>query len=463
MHEQEAIMTTKSHEPGPAALSRRRFLKLGGAGLAGAALLPAAAHPRPAAPTELVFTFGPDDSGTLRALIDAFNARHSGQIRVTWREMSRESDAYYRQLESDFMADAADVDVIGGDVVWTAPFATRGWVRDLSRRFFGAYDPEDFLEAALNAAVYRFKVWGVPWYTDAGMLFYRKDLLQSSGFAGPPTTWDQLKQTAARVRRDARTRYGFVFQGAEYEGGVANALEYIWNAGGRVLTGNVSVAGTFGQSVIDPNVISVDSVDAARGLDTARSLVAEGYAPAQVTDFRELDALRVFLAGEAVFMRNWPYAYGILADAAQSRITPEQVGVAPLPAATEGHRRYSCLGGWNLMINARADRRKQEAAWTFIRFAVEAAQQKRRALDGGFLPSLRRLYDDPEILARVPVIAQGRQAVADARVRLVSPYYMQMAPRIARAFNRVLRGDVDGAGAVRALQAELQTILRKNR
>ncbi len=450
-------------------ISRRDFLKRGGVGLASAALLPATATATPAAPaiirrqTDLVFTFGSDDSGSLQALVDAFNRAHSGDIRVTWREMDRLSDAYYRQLESDFAAGAADMDIIGADVVWTATFARNGWVRDLSRRFHSAYDPDDFLETPLNSVAYRFKVWGVPWYADAGMLFYRKDLLEQSGFSNPPTTWDELKRMARTVQQNAGTPHGFVFQGAEYEGGVANALEFIWNAGGRVLTGNLSVAGTFGQVVLDPNVITVNSAEAARGLDVARSLVAEGITQAAITDFREQDTHEVFLSGNAVFMRNWPYSYGLLTDPNQSQITPEQVGVAALPTVAAGARSFSCLGGWNLMINADANRQKRDAAWTFIQFAVDAAQQRRRALDGGFLPSLRSLYDDQQILQSVPVIALGREAITNIRTRPISPFYMQIAPRIARAFNRTLRGDVTGAQAVEALQKELQTILRRNR
>ncbi len=445
-------------------LSRRDFLKLGGAGLAGAALMGAPGCAEPAAgEIEIVFTFGPDDSGTLQALIDGFNAAHQGQIRVVWREMARESDAYFRQIESDFTAGAAAVDVIGADVVWTAEFAHRGWVEDLSGRFHDAYETEDFLEAALESVFWRFRVWGVPWYTDAGMLFYRRDLLQQSGFSAPPATWDELTRMARRVQQDVGTRYGYVFEGAEYEGGVANALEFLWNAGGRVLTGNISTAGAFGQSVLEPNVITVNSADSARGLDSARRLITDGVTPIDVADFRELDAWQAFSAGEAVFMRNWPYVFGVLSDPAQAAITPEQVGVATLPSIGPDVPRYTCLGGWNLMINRQSSRRKQEAAWSFIQYVTAPEQQKQRALAGGFLPSLRSLYDDPEVRDTVFVIALGLEAISAARVRPISPYYSQMSPRIARAFNHVLRGEATGRQAVAALQEELQTILRKNR
>ena len=414
----------------------------------------------PAEPLELTFSFGPDDSGSLRALIDSFNAEYEGEIRVTWREAARDSDAYFRQLASDFLVGAADVDVIGADVIWTAEFVTNGWVEDLTRRFYDVYSAQDFLSAPLNSVFYRNRIWGVPWYTDAGLLYYRRDLLEANGFTEPPTTWDELAEMAAQVTQEADVPFGFVFQGAEYEGGVANALEYIWGAGGNVLTGNISVAGAFGQNVIDPNVITVDSEDSARGLDAARKLVETGVAPEAVTEFREQEAYEVFLRGDAVFMRSWPFVYGLL-DTPASQLTPEQLGVARLPTVREGGRSFSTLGGWNLMISALSE--NKEAAWTFIRYATDPAQQKQRALDGGFLPTLQSLYDDPELAENVPVIASGAEAIQRSRVRPVSPFYSLISPRIARAFTRTLTGELTGLEAVRDLQRELETILRRGR
>lgn len=448
----------------PVALSRRELLRRGGTGLAGAALLgTAAGSSRPAAAqdaTDIVFSFAPDESGSMQNLLDAFNQAHEGRIRVSWREMPTSTDEYRRQLESDFLVGATDIDVIGGDVIWTAGFAYNGWIRDLTARFFDAYDVHAFLEAPANSTAFRNRIWAVPWFTDAGMLYYRKDLLEQSGFQSPPSTWDELKQMALRAKQDAGIPYGFVFQAAEYEGGVTNALEYIWSAGGRVMTTNVSVAGAFGMVVMDPNVITVDNPGAAQGLNIAHSLIVEGVAPEQVTDFTEQESLDVFLAGDAVFMRNWPFAYGVL-QTADGAVDPEQVGIAPIPVAAPGRPSYSCLGGWNLMINSSSN--EQDAAWEFIRFATSPEAQKQRALQGGFLPTLRELYEDPEIITQVPVVALGRDAIADARTRPISPFYYQMSPRIAFAFKRVLEGQLTGEEAVQRLERELRLILRHNR
>jgi multiple sugar transport system substrate-binding protein len=207
-------------------------------------------------------------------------------------------------------------------------------------------------------------------------------------------------------------------------------------------------------------VITVDTPEAAQGLDVARGLIADGVAPEAVTTFREIEATQTFLAGDAVFMRNWPYVYGSLTDPQQSAITPDQVGVAPIPVSTSS-RSFSCLGGWNLMINATS--RKQDAAWEFIRFATGPAQQKMRAVQGGFLPTLKSLYEDSEIQQQVPVVVLGKEALANSRARASSPFYSQMSPRISKAFHRVLKGELTGEQAVRSLARELRAILRRNR
>ena len=140
------------------------------------------------------------------------------------------------QLVKELSSRAGEVDLIASDVIWTAEFAKNRWVEDLSRRFYDAYDRDSFLAPALGSATYRLRIWGVPWYTDAGLLFYRKDKLAKSGFAAPPATWERARSRRSRkVMQDTGTRYGFVFQGAEYEGegGGRHAAEYIWSAGGE--------------------------------------------------------------------------------------------------------------------------------------------------------------------------------------------------------------------------------------
>ena len=436
--------------PAAREISRRDFLKLSGAGLAGVALLRVAGcaggGQGGGGSASLSFSFFPDRTGSVQELIDEFNSRNEGQIQTTYREMPADSGQHFDQLKTEFQSGSGDIDVIGGDVIWPAQFAANGWISDLSDRY-----PEEergeFLPAPIQANTYQGRIYGVPWYTDAGMLYYRRDLLEQSGFSGPPRTYDELKDVASRVQRDSGTRYGFVFQGADYEGGVVNALEYIWNSGGEVLDPS------------DPNRVTIDSPEAIIGLQIERGMISDSIAPEGVTQYKEQESATIFLNGDAVFMRNVPRMYALASDPNESKIKPEQIGVSALPVAAEGNQSHSNLGGWNLFINAAS--KNQDAAWEFIRFISAPEQQKFRALNGSVIPTRQSLLEDREILEKVPVISLGREAIQNTKPRPVSPYYSDMSLRMAKQFNASLRGNVSPEDAVKTLQDELTTIVER--
>jgi multiple sugar transport system substrate-binding protein len=437
-------------------ISRRQFVGGAAAGFAGS-LLAAPALIAQTAPTRLTFAFAPDESGAIQALIDGYNAAADGRVEVSWALAPEESDAFFRMMQSEFLAGSDDIDVFGSDVIWTAEFAAADRIHDLTPRINRDLDTRAILRAALNSTFHRNRYWAAPWYTDAGMLFYRRDLLEEAGIAEPPATWDALAEAARIVMDAAGTPHGFVFQGARYEGGVTNALEFIWSAGGRAWTPQSEVAGAVGMRMMDPNVIVIDSPASAAGLAKARELVETGIAPEAVAGFNERDALAVFAAGDAVFMRNWPFAYGLLGSEEFGPVTPDQVGVARIPTLTADRPSYSALGGWNLAVNRRTP--SLDAAWDFIRYAVAPERQRAMAETGGFLPTLAGLYDDEDLREAVPVLGLGEAAVRSARARPISTIYSRLSPRIAIMFNRVLTGEVAPREAVQRAERELQTIM----
>jgi multiple sugar transport system substrate-binding protein len=432
------------------AMSRRDFLRLSGAGLFGVGLLGTpgcgGGGERADGVTNLVFSNGPDDTGTLTQVVNRFNEEYEGEIQAEYRKMPSDTGSYFDQIRIEFQSGASPIDVIGGDVIWPAQLAANGWILDLSDLFTEDLR-SDFIDAAVQSVTYQDKIWGVPWFTDAGVLYYRRDLLEQSGFYEPPRTYDELKNMARRVQRDSGTRYGFVFQGADYEGGVVNALEYIWNSGGEVLDPN------------DSSRVTIDSPEAIRGLQIERSMIEDGIAPMAVVNYTEPETHAAFLNGSAVFCRNWPYMYGLLQDPGQSQITPDQVEITTLPH-NEGGQSYSGLGGWNMYINA-ASKGKLDAIWAFIQFMSAPEQQKFRALKGSFIPTRQTLLDDQEIVDTVPVISLGREAIQSTKPRPVSPYYSDMSLRMGEQFSASLQGEVSPEEAVSTLQEELTRIVEQ--
>ncbi len=279
-------------------MNRREFLKLGGAGLAGAALLGSAACGGGSSGSgDLIFAMGTDTSGTLNKLVDKFN-KQSKDFKVQYREMPTDSGAYFDKLRTQFQAGGGDIDIIGADVIWPAEFAANGWILDVTDRFPKS-DQEKFLPGPIQSLMYDGKIYGVPWFTDAGLLYYRADLLEKSGYSEPPKTWSELEEMGMKTAQDQGIDNAFVFQGDQYEGGVCNGCEYIWTNGGNIL------------DPADPNKVVIDSPEAAAGLSVEQGLVQDGIAPQAVATYTETETDPAFLGNKAVFARNWPYMYGL--------------------------------------------------------------------------------------------------------------------------------------------------------
>jgi multiple sugar transport system substrate-binding protein len=378
----------------------------------------------------------------LQGLIDRFNREHKGEIKVTWRTTAAASDDYFEQIKTQLQAGKTTVDVIGGDVIWPAQFAAQGYVLDLSDRVTPKMKSKN-LNGPVKATEYEGKTWAVPWFTDAGMFYYRKDLLEKSGFSEAPETWDEMKRMADKIRADSGTKFGYVFQGAQDEGGVVDGLEHVWNAGGDVLEG---------EEVI------VDSPESAEGLELRKSMITDGLAPEASVNYTTQESQSIFTNGDAVFMRNWTFVYALLASPETSRVRPEQVGISTIPVSEKGKESFSGLGGWNFLVNA-ASEDKLDEIWTFIEYMSSPESQKTFALESARLPTLEALYDDEEVKRKVPIAALGKEVLQGARPRPISPYYSDMSLVMAEYFNEALKGSVPVGEALRGMQGELQDIV----
>jgi len=426
--------------------SRRDFLKIGGAGLAGTALLGASGCGGGGSSSgELVYASGPDTSATTQPLIDKFNKQHKGEFQVKWRQMPASSTAQFDQYKTEFQAGGGSIDCFMGDVIWPAQFAVNGWLTDLSDRIPES-ERSKWLSGPVDSLSYDGKFWGAPFFTDAGMLYYRKDLLEKNNLQ-PPKTWDELKDMAPQVQEAEGIKYGFIFQGSNYEGGVCNGCEYIWTNGGDILDPN------------DPSKVVVDSPEAIDGLATMQSMVTSGTAPQAVATYTETQTDPAFLNGTAVFARNWPYMYALAGTSDYPKVKPEQIAVAPLPVGESGLPLASALGGWNMLVNAQSD--MQDEAWEFIKFMTSESSVKYRAINGSLLPALKSLYDDPKVVDAIPVIKLGKEAIKNTHPRPVSPYYGDMSLVMAEQFASVVKKDASPEEAAKAIKSELENIIEQ--
>jgi len=321
----------------------------------------------------------------------------------------------------------ASIDILQIDVIW--PSALAGQLVDLSGHVPVATLGEHFATIMANNTVAG-RLVAMPWFTDAGILYYRQDLLEKYGVE-VPVTWSELADTALLVQEGERAEgnddfWGFVFQGQAYEGLTCNALEWIGAAGG-------------GRIVGEDGTITVDNPAAALALARAAAWVGT-VAPPRVTQFVEEDARITFQLGNAAFMRNWPYAWALLSG--EDSALRGKVGVAPLPKGSRFGRHAAALGGWQLAVSRHSA--NQDAAIDFVLYLTSAAEQKRRAIAGSYAPTIPSLYEDPEVLAANPFFAELGRALPAAVARPSSQtagQYAQVSTLFWEAVHNTLIGD----------------------
>jgi trehalose/maltose transport system substrate-binding protein len=368
---------------------------------------------------------------------------HSVDV-VSTPNSSTERLSLYQQILS---ANSTDIDIMQIDVVWPGLLANH--LLDL-REVLGDAAGDGHFSAIVDNNTIDDRLVAMPWFTDAGVLYYRADLLEQYGFE-PPETWEELTEIAREIQNGEREAgnsrmHGYVFQGRAYEGLTCNALEWVASHGGGTL-------------VDHDGEITINNSQAAAALDLAASWIGD-ISPSGVLNYTEEEARGVFQGGNAVFMRNWPYAWA-LAQSEGSDVRGK-VGVTQLPHSGEGSS-AATLGGWNLAVSRYSD--NPELAADLVAFLAGEQEQKRRAIEGAYNPTLESLYQDDEVLEAVPFFGELYETFVNAVARPSAPTgdaYGRVSNAFFSATHDVLSGNRSGEQAVSDLDAELARLKRRN-
>jgi multiple sugar transport system substrate-binding protein len=376
---------------------------------------------------EVTYCTGKDTTGETKEWSKQFNAKYESQgLSVKVVEFPASADEQRNQFVQRQEAKSDDCDVFRSDVIWTAEFASQKWLYDLTPYMDKVKDR--FFDSSLETATYDGKIWGVPSYTNAALIYYRTDKVDEA-----PSTWQQVYQ-------EAGDKGGIVYQGASYEGLTCDWLELAFAAGGEVL----SEDGT--KAVID----SPENVAATKLMAES---ISSGAAPKAVTTYMEPESLAAWQSGKPAFMRNWPYAYGLSQDTAKLK---GKFAVAPLPEY-EGAGKASILGGGNSVISVYS--KNPGGALAVVDFL--ATQDWQTTLTAKFSQAspLKATWDDPEVQKAIPFWKELRQAIEQARARPVSPVYPQISQAIYKNVNAAISGQTSAEDAMKQAQSDIQKAL----
>lgn len=355
---------------------------------------------------------------SLRALLDEFQHTHPS-VRLREEVLPSSSDQQHLFYVTNLEAGAADFDVFALDIIWVPEFRRAGWLHELTP-YISSGDLVDFLPASLAAATFNDQLYAVPWFADAGVLYYRKDLLDRYGFT-PPHTVAELTFIAQHILHHEQnpTLTGFIWQGRQYEGLLCVALEFIRAYGGEIISPN-------GQSLLTtPATVT--------GLTALRRTISEyGVSSPLVTTADEETARHMFAQGKAIFMRNWPYAWTLL-NALNSPMRG-RVGVSAVPGSPD-HPGVPTLGGWHLGVNRFS--RHPQWAWELVAFLTRAESQRRLAAAGGLKPTRISVYQDAQALQEDLSLTLFFPFIHAARPRPMTPFYLMLS--------QALQGEISAA------------------
>ncbi len=378
------------------------------------------------------------------AVIDSFVAATDGVDDVEVVASGTRADDQLTYLTTLMAAEDDEFDVIGLDVVWTAQFADNGWIKDLTDDL-ETDEMDDYFGGMVQACTYKDKIWAYPYFMNLGVLFYRKDIIERNGFTiADFDTWDEFQDNTNTILANETEQtlnpdlVGFVGQFDAYEGGVVNFVEWIGSGG---------VLDIFDE---DGNA-DVNNTEIQASMEFLKGLIAPRYTGVQGTDYivprsglthDEGSSVGIWNAGNTVFMRQWPFAYGLsetneLLNATDGEGDYIQFGVTAMPTKSGAtDEKSAVVGGAILSVSSYSA--NQELALELIRFLGDTEAQEAELTEVSNFPALKSVFDD--LPTGFEWVENFEEAAEKTLSRPIHPKYPDISTEIADKFNDLLGG-----------------------
>ncbi|HTI15159.1 MAG TPA: ABC transporter substrate-binding protein [Dictyobacter sp.] len=422
-------------------ISRRTFLEralaLGLSTTISMSLLESCGSARGKNVIPLVWQSEYDLSNTYQQLVDDFNSSQHDIHVILQPGPGGIGISDLQNIEQNLLsARSTIVDIFSVDVIDVVPFASQRWLLPITEKQWSQAERTNYLPTAMKACSYDGQLWAAPFRIDIGMIYYRNDIVTTA-----PTSWEDLTKQATYYQHP-EALYGYVWEGAQYEGLVCCFNE--------VLNG-------YGGSILDPQDntrVTVDSPEAQEALNRMVQWIGT-ITPTDVNTFTEESARKVWQSGNAVFMRNWPYAYTDI----QKSPLKGKVSLHPMLPGGDYKVGHSTIGGWQLGINAFIEPEKQMAAWKFIQYMMSEKAQRQAAIQASWIITRQNLYTDTQIISHVPFYQQLTPMLQDAQPRPMTPEYDAVSEAILFHVRQALSRVSSVSTALSAMKKDLEPLV----
>lgn len=385
----------------------------------------------------LSFYSHPDKDGTIALMISNFEKEYP-RIKIKLIELPDNTDEKFEIISSSLALRDGTVDVVDSDVIWPSIFVASNLVENLSP-YYSEDELNGFLLSALNASTVNGKLYGAPYRIDAGMLYYRSDLLKKYNLP-VPKTWDELIQSSKIVTAKEKGMYGYAGSLQKFEGLTCNFFELLWGNNGTLYD--------------NYNNLSINPTSLTNTFNLMSTMMNDGIIPMDATEYSSGDLRNAFKDGKILFMRDWPTGYKSL-TAADSPVK-DVVGVAPLPVSNIGTPQRGTFGGWVYMMSSHSKHKKE--AMIFIKYLTSESVQIQNASIFNYLPSIKSLYSNEQVVKDIPYLTNLETYFNQAESRPRKSNYDLVSFYIQGTVHSVLKGDITPSAAAEELKNTLEKI-----
>ncbi|WP_236719134.1 ABC transporter substrate-binding protein [Wenjunlia vitaminophila] len=381
---------------------------------------------------------GKDTTGTIQDQLDRWNKDHPKE-KVTLIELPESADQQRQQFVQNAQTKSDAYTVLNLDPVLVSEFAANQWIDEIPA---GDFALDKMLPSVVETGKYFGKQYAVPFNTNAGLLFYRKDLLDKVG-AEPPKTWQEMKDTCAKVAKlpEGKGVDCYAGQFDKYEGLTVNFSEAVTSAGGTI--------------VDEQGKATVDTPEAKKGLQFLVDGFKDGTFPKSSITYQEEDGRRAFQAGKLLFHRQWPYQWTLANATDGSSKVAGKFGIATLPGLDGPGR--SSLGGLNLAVSKYA--KNKATALDFMKYFASEENARTNLEVTSSAPPYAALYDDPALQKKFPYLATLKQSLDTALSRPPVVRYGDATAAIQESASAAMNGKKSVDDALAEMQKNLSAAI----
>lgn len=386
--------------------------------------------------------FADNMSEAHQKIIKKFNENHLGNIEVIPIDLTFEKFTTNDRKEliaRSLRSRSSRIDIFAVDQIWVPRFAK--WVEPLAS-YFSEEDLLAVVPQALKTCYYQNGLLGIPLYIDLGVLYYRQDLIKNT-----PESGEILPKLTHSIAWDDLIKYGqkrfpgqsfYLYQGEKYEGLVCNYLEILESMGGKWSA---------------ENQFSLNTPTGRQSAEFMLDLIVKyKVTPQVVSSFIERESYLYALDHNAPFFRGWSNFLKDLPVSTIDSIKLKNLGVSYLPHFGDNSP-ATIFGGWNLMISKYS--KKKLAAIEFLNYILSEEAQKILFETSGYLPILKKIYDDQQIVTKYPYIKFIESMMDFGIYRPAVANYTKISDILAFYLNSILKQDLS---VEEAMQLVDQTI-----